>query len=211
MNPSDSSDLWNSTTLDPASVTSENKDSEAWNKALQDQNSATDSALAQYYQIRERYNEMLSEAVKTQDPTKRAKLISTITEMNQQLSTIVASIQQMYTSGKSTLGQMPPINFAEDLNQFKRDLSMLFTEKDEVSKLNTVYSTLAGAGGGGSSSSYYIYIIAILGMLVLLLVMFTFTSLMTNVQSAVSSVPSMSLPELPAIPSVPSSGLTSAT
>jgi Rad3-related DNA helicase len=211
MNPSDSSDLWNSTTLDPASVTSENKDNEALNKALQDQNSATDSALAQYYQIRERYNEMLSEAVKTQDPTKRAKLISTITEMNQQLSTIVASIQQMYTSGKSTLGQMPPINFAEDLNQFKRDLSMLFTEKDEVSKLNTVYSTLAGAGGGGSSSSYYIYIIAILGMLVLLLVMFTFTSLMTNVQSAVSSVPSMSLPELPAIPSVPSSGLTSAT
>jgi hypothetical protein len=211
MNPSDSSDLWNSTTLDPASVISENKDSEAWNKALQDQNSATDNALAQYYQIRERYNEMLSEAVNTQDPTKRAKLISTITEMNQQLSTIVASIQQMYTSGKSTLGKMPPINFAEDLNQFKSDLSMLFAEKDEVSKLNTVYSTLAGAGGGGSSSSYYIYIIAILGMLVLLLVMFTFTSLMTNVHSAVSSIPSVSLPELPTIPSVPSSGLTSAT
>jgi hypothetical protein len=209
MNPSDSSDLWNSTTLDPQSVISENKDSEAWNKALQQQNSATDNALAQYYQIRERYNEILSETVRTQDPAKRAKLISTVTEMNQQLSTIVAAIQQMYTTGQSTLGKMPPINFSEDLNKFKRDLSMLFTEKDEVSKLNTVYSTLSA--GGGSVQTYYIYIIAILGMLVLLLVMFTFTSLMTNVQSAVSSIPSVSLPELPTMPSAPSSGLTSAT
>lgn len=208
MNPSDSSDLWNSTTLDPDSVVSENKDSEAWNAALQQQNSATDNALAQYYQIRERYNDILSEAVRTQDPAKRAKLISTVTEMNQQLSTIVSSIQQMYTSGKATLGKMPPINFAEDLNQFKRDLSLLFTEKDEVSKLNTVYSTLSS--GGGSTQTYYIYIIAILGMLVLLLVMFTFTSLMTSVQSAVSSIPPISMPELPTISSAPS-GLTSAT
>jgi len=208
MNPSDSSDLWNSTTLDPDSVVTENKDSEAWNKALHDQNSATDNALAQYYQIRDRYNEMLSEAVKTQDPARRAKLISTITEMNQQLSTIVSSIQQMYTSGQATLGKMPPINFAEDLNKFKRDLSMLFTEKDEVSKLNTVYSTLSS--GGGSTQTYYIYIIAILGMLVLLLVMFTFTSLMTSVQSAVSSIPPISMPEIPSITSAPS-GLTSVT
>ena len=208
MNPSDSSDLWNSTTLDPDSVVTENKDSEAWNKALHDQNSATDNALAQYYQIRDRYNEMLSEAVKTQDPARRAKLISTITEMNQQLSTIVSSIQQMYTSGQATLGKMPPINFAEDLNKIKRDLSMLFTEKDEVSKLNTVYSTLSS--GGGSTQTYYIYIIAILGMLVLLLVMFTFTSLMTSVQSAVSSIPPISMPEIPSITSAPS-GLTSVT
>jgi hypothetical protein len=195
--------------LDPDSVVSENKDSEAWNKALLQQNSATDNALSQYYQIRERYNEILSQAVQTQDPTRRAKLISTLTEMNQQLSTIVASIQQMYASGQTTLGKMPPINFAEDLNKFKRDLRMLFTEKDEVSKLNTVYSSLSS--GGGSSQTHYIYIIAILGMLVLLLVMFTFTSLMTSVQSAVSSIPPISLPELPTIPSVPSSGLTSAT
>ena len=205
MNPSDSSDLWNSTTLDPDSVITENKDSEAWNKALQQQNSATDNALAQYYQIRERYNEILSEAVKTQDPARRAKLISTITEMNQQLSTIVSSIQQMYASGQTTLGKMPPINFSEDLNKFKRDLTMLFAEKDEVSKLNTVYSTLSA--GGGSTQTHYIYIVAILGMLVLLLVMFTFTSLMTSVQSAVSSIPPIPLPELPAIPSAPSSAM----
>ena len=209
MNPSDSSDLWNSTTLDPESVITENKDSEAWNKALHEQNSATDSALAQYYQIRERYNEILSQAVQTQDPVRRAKLVSTLTEMNQQLTTIVLSIQQMYSSGRETLGKMPKINFSEDLNQFKRDLTMLFAEKDEVSKLNTVYSTLSS--GGGSSQTYYIYIVAILGMLVLLLVMFTFTSLMTSVQSVVSSIPPISLPELPTIPSVPSSGLTSAT
>jgi len=195
MNPSDSSDLWNSTTLDPEAVITENKDNEAWNKALQQQESATDNALSQYYQIREQYNEILSEAVKTQDPTRRAKLISTITEMNQQLSTIVASIQQMYASGQATLGKMPPINFAEDLDKFKSDLRMLFAEKDEVSKLNTVYSTLSS--GGGFTQSYYIYIIAILGMLVLLLVMFTFTSLMTNVQSAVSSIPPLELPTIP--------------
>lgn len=209
MNPSDSSDLWNSTTLDPESVISENKDNEAWNKALLQQNSATDNALSQYYQIRERYNDILSQAVQTQDPARRAKLVSTLTEMNQQLTTIVAAIQQMYASGQTTLGKMPKINFSEDLNQFKRDLTMLFAEKDEVSKLNTVYSTLSS--GGGSSQTYYIYIVAILGMLVLLLVMFTFTSLMTSVQSVVSSIPPISLPELPTIPSVPSSGLTSAT
>jgi len=115
--------------------------------------------------------------------------------MNQQLSTIVASIQQMYASGQATLGKMPPINFAEDLDKFKSDLRMLFAEKDEVSKLNTVYSTLSS--GGGFTQSYYIYIIAILGMLVLLLVMFTFTSLMTNVQSAVSSIPPLELPTIP--------------
>lgn len=209
MNPSDSSDLWNSTTLDPDSVITENKDSEAWNAALLQQNSATDSALAQYYQIRERYNEILSQAVQTQDPVRRAQLVSTLTEMNQQLTTIVLSIQQMYSSGRETLGKMPKINFSEDLNQFKRDLTMLFAEKDEVSKLNTVYSTLSS--GGGSTQTYYIYIIAILGMLVLLLVMFTFTSLMTSVQSAVSSIPPISLPELPTMSSAPSSGLTSAT
>jgi hypothetical protein len=135
MNPSDSSDLWNSTTLDPDSVISENRENEALNAALLQQNSATDNALSQYYQIRERYNEILSQAVQTQDPARRAKLISTLTEMNQQLSTIVTSIQQMYSSGRATLGKMPPINFAEDLNQFKRDLTMLFAEKDEVSKL----------------------------------------------------------------------------
>ena len=209
MNPSDSSDLWNSTTLDPESVISENRENEAMNAALLQQNSSTDSALAQYYQIRQRYNDILSQAVQTQDPARRANLVSTLTEMNQQLTTIVLSIQQMYSTGKETIGKMPRINFSEDLNQFKRDLAMLFTEKDEVSKLNTVYSTLSS--GGGSTQTYYIYIIAILGMLVLLLVMFTFTSLMTTVQSAVSSIPPISLPELPTMPSVPSSGLTSAT
>jgi hypothetical protein len=114
--------------------------------------------------------------------------------MNQQLSTIVSSIQQMYQSTQVQLGKFPPVNFAADLAKYKRDLEILRMEKDELSKLQTVHTSLSTTPGSWGAGTYNIYLFAILGMLILLLVMFTFTSVMSSISSVVASIP---LPELP--------------
>jgi len=179
------------------SALSETEEHNAFSAATLQEETKIEAALSQYNRIRAEYGEILSEAIRTQDPAKRTKLVSTITAMNQQLTTIVTSLQQMYSSGKTTLSGMPKINFAADLEQYKLDLEQLLTERDELSKLKTVYSTLKQ---DGVAPPYTLYVIGILGMLILLLVLFTFTSLMTSVQSA-----------LPAMPELPSLGLSGPT
>lgn len=187
--------MLNATSMAPT-VISENTDLAAWSAANLQANTEIDNAVSQYYKIRAQYNEILSEAIHTQDTARRAELVSTITALNQRLTTIVTSIEQMYSSSREVLGSLPPVNFAADLEQYKLDLEELMTERDELSKLKTVYSTLQ-SGGGAPAVSSYIYIVGILVMLVLLLVMFTFTSLMTNVQAVVNAIPP--LPELPSL------------
>jgi hypothetical protein len=174
------------------SVIGENTENEALVAANLQENTEIDKAVEQYYRIRSQYNDILTEAIRTQDPAKRTKLVSTITALNQQLSTIVASIQQKYTTSKQALGSLPPINFAADLEQYKLDLEQLMTERDELTKLKTIHSTLASSATTATPS--YLYVIVIFGMLIVLLLMFTFTSLMTSVSSVISSIP---IPELP--------------
>jgi hypothetical protein len=176
------------------SVLGETEQQNALAAANLQEESKIDSALSQYNQIRAQYGEILTEAIHTQDPTRRTQLVSTITAMNQQLTTIVASLQEMYSSGKTTLSGMPQINFAADLEQYKLDLERLLTERDELTKLKTIYSTLKQ---DTVVPPYTLYVVGILVMLIVLLVLFTFTSLMTNVQSA-----------LPAMPELPSLGLS---
>ena len=176
------------------SVIGETEEHKAWTAASLDEETKIDAALSQYNRIRAQYGEILSEAIRTQDPAKRTQLVSTITAMNQQLTTIVTSLQQMYSSGKTTLAGMPKINFAADLEQYKLDLERLLTERDELTKLKTVYSTLKQ---NAVAPPYTLYVIGILVMLVVLLVLFTFTSLMTNVQSVLPTMPTM--PELPSL------------
>lgn len=188
------SSILSNTSMMP-SVLGETTESEALAAANLKANTDIDTAVSKYVQIRSRYNDILSEAIRTQDPNRRAQLVSTITAMNQQLSTIVSSIQQMYSSTKEALRGLPPINFAADLEQYKIDLEQLMTERDELTKLKTVYSTLKSDGTATLAPSY-VYVVAILVMLVLLLIVFTFTSLMTNVQAAVSSI---QIPELPTL------------
>jgi hypothetical protein len=154
-----------------------------------------DRALSQYNQIRSQYGNLLNQAITTEDPAKKAELVPTITAMNQQLSTIVASIQQMYQDGQATLSSMPPINFAGDLDKFKRDMDELMAEKDEVTRLKIIQSTLSP-----TQNYNYIYVVAILIMLIVLLVMFTFSFILP-----VPSLPSLpSLPTLPTLPTLPS-------
>ena len=188
--------MLNGTTLAP-SVLGETEEHNAFSAATLQEETKINAALSQYNRIRAQYGEILSEAIRTQDPAKRTQLVSTITAMNQQLTTIVTSLQQMYSSGNTTLSGMPKINFAADLEQYKLDLERLLTERDELSKLKTVYSTLKQ---DTVAPPYTLYVIGILGMLILLLVLFTFTSLMTSVQSA--------LPAMPAMPELPSLGLS---
>ena len=153
-----------------------------------------DSALARYNQIRSQYSQILEQAIRTQDPEERTRLVSTITQMNQRLSTIVSSLQQMYQSGEKTLSGMPPIDFAADLAQYKADLEELMIQKDELSRLKTVHSTLASTAT--TSNPSYIYVIVIFIMLIILLIMFTFTSLMTGASNVISSIP---VPEIPSL------------
>jgi hypothetical protein len=191
--------MLNGTSMAP-SVLSETEEHKAWSAANLDEETKIDAALSQYNRIRAQYGETLSEAIHTQDPARRTQLVSTITAMNQQLTTIVASLQEMYSSGKTTLSGLPKINFAADLEQYKLDLERLLTERDELSKLRTVYTTLKQ---DAVAPPYTLYVIGILAMLVILLVLFTFTSLMTNVQSV--------LPAMPAMPELPSLGLSAPT
>jgi predicted transposase YbfD/YdcC len=184
MDPSDSSEVWNSTRMTPDSVADS---SAAANVNMVAQRNEIDTALSQYNQIRSKYNEILNEAITTQDPAKRAQLVSTITAMNQQLSTIVASIQQMYQSNQAAISELPPIDFAADLDKYKKDLSDLMMEKDELTKLKIIHATMTPP-----AQPYYLYVVAILLMLIILLIMFTFTSLMTGASSVVSSMPSLS-------------------
>jgi DNA repair exonuclease SbcCD ATPase subunit len=165
--------------------------------------SSIDSALARYNQIRSQYTQILEQAIRTQDPQERARLVSTITQMNQQLSTIVASLQQMYQSGEKTLSGMPPIDFEADLAQYKSDLEELMTQKDELSRLKTVHSTLTSSATTANPS--YIYVIVIFIMLIILLIMFTFTSLMTGASSVISSIPVPTIPDLGISAPAPSS------
>lgn len=191
--PGAQSSMLNGTSMAP-SVIGETEEHKAWTAASLDEETKIDAALSQYNRIRAQYGEILSEAIRTQDPAKRTQLVSTITAMNQQLTTIVTSLQQMYSSGKTTLAGMPKINFAADLEQYKLDLERLLTERDELTKLKTVYSTLKQ---NAVAPPYTLYVIGILVMLVVLLVLFTFTSLMTNVQSVLPTMPTM--PELPSL------------
>ena len=197
MDASDSSDAWNSTKLNPDSVSQEDAANAAMTAATLQQTTEIDTALSQYYQIRSRYKDILNEAITTQNPTKRAQLVPTITAMNQQLSTIVSSIQQMYDSNKTALGKLPPVNFSADLEKYKRDLRLLLTEKDELAKLKIIHATMTPA-----VQPYYLYVVGILVMLIILLVMFTFTSLMTGASSVVSSIPLPTMPTLPTMPSL---------
>lgn len=185
--------MLDTTSMDP-SILAENNENTALTNALEQENTSIDTALAKYGQIRAQYDRILEEAIRTQNPTRRTQLVSTITAMNQQLSTIVLSIQQMYQTSKNQLGKLPPVNFAADLAKYKRDLKQLEMEKDELSKLKTVYTSLSTTPGSWGAGTYNIYLFAILGMLILLLAMFTFTSLMSSVSSVVASIP---LPELP--------------
>jgi hypothetical protein len=194
MDASDSSDAWNSTKLNPSGISEEDSANQGWANANLQQNTEIDNALQKYSQIRYQYDSILKEAITTQNPAKRAELVSTITAMNQQLTTIVMSIQQMYDTNQSTLKGMPPINFASDLDKYKQDLRRLMTEKDELAKLKIIHATMTPA-----VQPYYLYVIGILVMLIILLVMFTFTSLMTGASNVVSSIP---LPTMPTIPSL---------
>ena len=194
--PGAQSSMLNGTSMAP-SVLGETEEHSAFSAATLQEETKIDAALSQYNRIRAQYGEILTEAIRTQDPVERTQLVSTITAMNQQLTTIVTSLQEMYKSGQTTLSGMPKINFAADLEQYKLDLERLLTERDELTKLKTVYSTLKQ---DVVVPPYTLYVIGILVMLVILLVLFTFTSLMTNVQSA--------LPAMPAMPELPSLGLS---
>ena len=59
------------------------------------QNSTIDQALSSYTNIRSQYYRLIDQAIQEQDPATRSQLMSTIEATNQQLSTIVASIQQI--------------------------------------------------------------------------------------------------------------------
>jgi hypothetical protein len=191
--------MLNGTSMAP-SVLGETEEHKAWAASNLQEETKIDAALSQYNRIRAQYGEILSQAIHSQDPVERTQLVSTITAMNQQLTTIVSSLQEMYKSGQTTLSGMPQINFAADLEQYKLDLERLLTERDELSKLKTVYSTLKQ---DTVAPPYTLYVIGILVMLVVLLALFSFTSLMTSVQSA--------LPAMPAMPELPSMGLSAPT
>lgn len=181
MNPSDSSGAWTSTSLAPNAVNEETQNQALMSADLQIQTNI-DRALSQYNQLRSQYGNLLNQAITTEDPAKKAELVPTITAMNQQLSTIVASIQQMYQDGQTTLSRMPPINFSSDLGKFKNDMEELMAEKDEVTRLKIIESTLSP-----TQNYNYVYVVGILIMLIVLLVMFTFSFIL----------PVPSLPELP--------------
>jgi hypothetical protein len=161
------------------------------------------NAIGQYNQIRTQYNSLLKEALETQDPNKRTQLMLTITSMNQQLTTIVTSLQQMYQENQDILSSLPPVDFQADLQKYKSDLEDLIIQRDELTKLNTVYSSIRSGYGVGQESSYLLYIIGILLMMIVLLMMFTFTALMPDSSSILSSL--QTLPTLPTLPTMSSS------
>lgn len=195
MNPSDSSGTWTSTSLAPNAINEETQNQALMTADLQRQTNI-DRALSQYNQMRSQYGNLLNQAITTNDPASRAELVPTIAAMNQQLSTIVVSIQQMYQDGQATLKSMPPINFSSDLEKFKRDMEELLAQKDEVTRLKIIESTLSP-----TQNYNYVYVVAILIMLIVLLVMFTFSFIL----------PVPSLPSLPSLPELPGSTSTLGT
>lgn len=188
--PGSKSGILNTTSMNPAD-TAENKQLRALATADTKVLENIGNAIGQYNQIRAQYNEILTEALETQDPNKRTQLMLTITSMNQQLTTIVTSLQQMYQENQNILSSLPPVDFQADLEKYKRDLEELMTQKDELIKLNTIHSSIRSGYGFGQQSSYLLYIIGILLMMIVLLMMFTFTALMPDSSSILSSLPSL--------------------
>lgn len=152
------------------------------------QYSTIDQALSSYTNIRSQYYRLIDAAIQEQDPATRTQLMSTIEATNQQLSTIVASIQQMYNSGQRALSIDQPNTIQQDIEKYKEQLSDLRSQKDEVTKLKMLYASM---NPSVATQSYYFYIVSILVMLIIILLLFTFSSLSKSVMPTTITTPVM--------------------
>lgn len=198
--PGSQSTLLTTTSLSPQSANT----TPALPNLPSQQTSTIDSALSSYSAIRSQYLQLIDQTIKEQDPSARAQLLSTVESMNKQLTTIVASIQQMYDSGTAALSSsVQPADIQSDVANYKKQLAGLQSQKDEITKLKMLYASLHPSV---ETQSYYIYIVAILVLLIVILMLFTFSSLSSSLSAALPAMPAM--PELPSLgPAAPVSSL----
>jgi hypothetical protein len=159
------------------------------------------NALLQYGALRDQYVQMITTALREQNPARRAAMMPKITAVNQQLVALVNKIQEIYNNGKSVLSSQPTTDLQDAIDKYREQLEELRTGEDELVKLNRLYSDKQ-AQTTIPQATYYGWILFVLVLLIVVFALF--------VMSSFRQVESI-LPTLPELPSMPSLGLGQAT
>lgn len=162
------------------------------------------AALQEYGALRDQYVQMISTALREQNPSKRSAMMPQITAANQQLVTLVNRIQEVYNKGQSVLSAQPTNDLQVALDKYKQQLEELRTDEDELVKLNRLYSDKQ-AQTTIPQTTYYGWILVVLVLLIAVFALFV----MSSFRQVESFLPT--LPEFPSLPTMPSLGLGEAT
>lgn len=159
------------------------------------------SALSQYQNARNAYEQLLNSAAVEQDPTTRATMVQQLIQQNQQLSTVVTGILTAIQSGQQEAEKLGPLGSTEQklqsqLEDYRKQMDELNQARNDMSKLrNLLQQTEQSATR--AEGYYFGYLIAILILLIVVLVMFMFGG-KKAAEDLGSALPSEPLIQVPA-------------
>lgn len=136
------------------------------------------SALSQYQNARNAYQQLLNSAAIEQDPATRTTMVQQLIQQNQQLSTIVSGILTAIQSGQEESEKLGPLGSTEQtlqnqLEEYRKHMDELGNARNDISKLqNLLQQTRESLGR--AEGYYFGYLIAILILLVVILILFLF-------------------------------------
>lgn len=170
------------------------------------------SAMSQYENARNAYEQLLNSAAAEQDPTTRATMVQQLIEQNQKLSTIVSGILTALEAGQQESQKLGQLGSTEEklqsqLEEYRKHMDELNNARNDASKLQNLLQqtkqSLSRAEG-----YYFGYLIAILILLVVILVMFMFggKKAAEDLGSALPSQPMFQLPATLNVSSIVPSG-----
>jgi predicted PurR-regulated permease PerM len=136
------------------------------------------SAMSQYENAHNAYQQLLRSAAAEQDPTTRSTMIQQLQQQNQRLSTVVSGILTAIQQGQQESQQIGPLGSTEQklqqqLETYRKEMDDLNNARNDIQKLrNLLQETQQSATR--AEQYYFGYLIAILILLVVILVMFLF-------------------------------------
>lgn len=159
------------------------------------------SAMSQYQNARNAYEQLLNSAATEQDPATRTTMVQQLQQQNQQLSTIVSGILTAIQTGEQQSEQLGPLGTTEQtlqqhLDTYRQQMSELSKARNDSSKLRNLLEQTNQAASR-AEGYYFGYLIAILVLLVLILVMFMFGG-KKAAEDLGSALPAQPLIQLPA-------------
>jgi VIT1/CCC1 family predicted Fe2+/Mn2+ transporter len=151
-----------------------------------------ETALESYKTVKDGYTQLLRSAV-YKTGKERTDALNALENQNRRLQEAVQNLLKIYDSGKSKLGEFSEYSvdgLKKDLEKYKKDLSELQGGRDELSTLQSVYST-SQTSLITDRYTYFAYIIAVLVLLIVDFIMFVVLSFSGSSSSSSSDVSSV--------------------